>query len=220
MQKQKEFLAYAEEFARENCVHLWLGGSFLRGDSSPYSDVDLAFLAREAEFVRAFLWGYSSRPIYLSKTSRPRGILIVIYENGVCVDLEILSGLEKMTDDAGFFHREDVKAFGPERDENLWETLVLCDDSMYEAARLFHRSLIKYLAGKRELAVSILLEAAVAAGIGAEAPERAEVTEADAAGAGEYRLAFEKTLRTFEKRYVLPDAYRKELLRLWREIKD
>ena len=87
---QMSLVACAERFAATEKTHVWLGGSFGRRTGGRYSDVDLAIAPSDAEVVRRFIYGYA-QPVFLSKMENPRGILIIIYENGAAVDLEALA---------------------------------------------------------------------------------------------------------------------------------
>ena len=88
---QQRYIQYLSEFAKENKVHIWLGGSFLKGNATAYSDVDISVCCK-AEQAKQLIYGYGD-PVFLSRTSNPMGILIVIYEDGVSVDLEIVKSI-------------------------------------------------------------------------------------------------------------------------------
>lgn len=49
---QQEFIRYISAFARENKIHIWLGGSFLKGIATLYSDVDISILGRCKRYGR------------------------------------------------------------------------------------------------------------------------------------------------------------------------
>ena len=86
------------------------------------------------------------------------GILIVIYEDGVAVDLEIIEQIDIADDE--FFHTDDIKSYGYSRNEKLCKDFSLKEDILYQVSRLFHRSLIKFLSGKQDIGVSIANEIA------------------------------------------------------------
>lgn len=60
---QREYIAYVKAFAETNRDHIWLGGSFLRGNPTPFSDVDISaymgvdslleFLVQSLQFSRS-----------------------------------------------------------------------------------------------------------------------------------------------------------------------
>lgn len=44
---QSNFIKYAENYACNNSVHIWLGGSFLLGGYTAYSDIDISIWGKE-----------------------------------------------------------------------------------------------------------------------------------------------------------------------------
>ena len=64
-----------------------------------------------------------------------------------------------MTDDE-YFHLEDIKKLDFTRNETVCKDLAFRNDEPYQMSRLFHRSLIKYLAGKKEAGISVANEIA------------------------------------------------------------
>lgn len=153
---QKEYIEYVKSFAESNKAHVWLGGSFLRGNPTPYSDVDISALMDKGT-LKDFIYGYNE-PVYISYTTNPEGIIIVIYEDGVAVDLEVIESVNTTYDD--YFHSDRIKNYEYIRNSNACKELCLRDDAPYQTARLFHRSLIKYLAGKKGTGVSVANEIA------------------------------------------------------------
>ena len=156
MMNQREYIEYVRKFAEAHGKHIWLGGSFLRGNPTPYSDVDISAVL-DKDSLRTFIYGYG-KPVYLSYTTNPEGIIIVIYEDGVAVDLEVIGSVE-VADDC-FFHMERIKDRAYCRNSSVCRKVCQRNDLPYQTARLFHRSLIKYLGGKQELGVSVANEIA------------------------------------------------------------
>ncbi|MCR5104205.1 MAG: nucleotidyltransferase domain-containing protein [Eubacterium sp.] len=91
MNNQLQYIEYIKELAERNKIHIWLGGSFLRGNATAFSDVDISVYCDVAN-LSEIIYAYGS-PVYISYTSNPAGILIIIYEDGVAVDLEIVAYL-------------------------------------------------------------------------------------------------------------------------------
>ena len=46
---QQQYIEYVKRFAEENRIHIWLGGSFLNGSSTLFSDVDISALNVDIE---------------------------------------------------------------------------------------------------------------------------------------------------------------------------
>ena len=154
---QRKYIDYANHFAATAKKHIWLGGSFLHGDPTPFSDVDISVLM-DIDTLRTFIFGYGD-PIYISYTTNPEGIIIVIYEDGVTVDLEVIESIEIA--DVDFFHLEDIKECKYHRSSIVCREICQRNDVPYQMSRLFHRSLIKFLAGKKEAGVRVANEISV-----------------------------------------------------------
>ena len=151
---QNIYIQYVKEYAEVNRKHIWLSGSFLHGNPTPFSDVDIsAYLGKGS--LKDFICGYG-KPIYISHTTNPEGIIIVIYEDGVAVDLEVIESVS--ASDNIFFHLESIKNQSYIRNSGIYREICQKTDVSYQTARLFHRSLIKYLAGKIEAGVSVANE--------------------------------------------------------------
>lgn len=189
--KQQRFIQYAAEFAKANAVHIWLGGSFQKGNATPYSDVDISVLG-DVSAVRRLIYGYG-KPVFLSHTTNPPGILIVIYEDGVAVDLEIVKTIR--FPETEFFHTEEIKSIEYKRDESAFRELVLRDDEPYQISRLFHRSLSKYLSGKRDIGISVANEIA------------AFLSEEDVQSPMYYKSRIEEMLDAFSTQYTISNEY-------------
>ena len=143
--------------AEENKIHIWLSGSFLYGSATKFSDVDISVLGNY-NTVNELIYAYG-KPVYISYTHNPLGILIVIYEDGVAVDLEIIERI--VITDTEFFHTDNIKLYDYSRNEKLCKDFALRDDMQYQISRLFHRSLIKFLSGKQDIGVSVANEVAI-----------------------------------------------------------
>ena len=195
---QKEFIEYVRNFAENSRNHIWLGGSFLRGNATPFSDVDIsAFMGLDA--LRALIYGYGE-PVYLSYTTNPEGIIIVIYEDGVAVDLEVIEKVDLPAD--GFFHMESSKEREYVRSAVVCKEICQRNDLPYQTARLFHRSLIKFLGGKKEAGVSVANE------IAAFLLSEPAVTESD------YKNGITRLINEFNDKYPLDEKYRELCLEL------
>lgn len=153
---QEIYIEYAKQFAEKNKCHIWLGGSFAKGTATLFSDVDISVCC-DAEKLNKFIYGYK-KPVYISYTINPLGILIIIYEDGVAVDLEIIEKID--ISDSCFFHTDDIKLKDYIRNEIICIEFSLNSDVSYQISRLFHRSLIKYLSGKQDIGVNIANEIA------------------------------------------------------------
>lgn len=188
---QKQYIEYVMRFAKANKSHIWLSGSFLHGTATEFSDVDISVFCNTEE-LKKLIYGYGN-PIYISFTHKPLGILIVIYEDGVAVDLEVIEKIEIA--DSVFFHADNIKIYDYCRNENICKEFSLRDDIEYQTSRLFHRSLIKYLSGKQDIGVSIVNEVAIFMNSNIHIDEVS------------YKDNIVELLNTFNEQYQLPLEY-------------
>lgn len=188
---QQQYIDYIMRFAESCKCHIWLGGSFLHGTASAFSDVDISVFCN-AENLDKLIYGYG-KPAYISYTHNPLGILIIIYEDGVAVDMEIIENIDAA--DGTYFHAEDIKTHQYIRNESMCKELSLKSDMPYQMSRLFHRSLIKFLAGKKDIGVS------VAAEIAAFLHTDSIIDETN------YKSEITDLLKSFDEQYQLPLGY-------------
>ena len=199
---QNKFIEYAKDFSFRNNVHIWLGGSFLRGNASAFSDVDLSIECNNT-LLEKFIYGYG-KPVYLSHTSNPKGILIVIYKDGVAVDLEVIKSIDNPNND--FFHAEDIKKYDYVRNKETCESFALRKDIPYQMSRLFHRSLIKFLAGKKETGISVANEIST------------YMDCKDLFDEKNYKYQMNQVLKKYNEQYELPEEYLNILFELTGEL--
>ena len=199
---QLKYIEYVSEFAKNKKIHIWLGGSFLNGSATMFSDVDISVYA-DAENINDLIYGYG-QPVYISYTSNPLGILIVIYADGVAVDLEIVEKVDIA--DSEYFHREDIKKLNYFREEKLCRQFALENVIPYQMSRLFHRSLIKFLSGKKNIGVSVINELV-------EFMDSKEFIDEKV-----YKNKYIALLKKYDEQYPLPNAYNKLLCELIKEL--
>ena len=155
----KEFFDYAFRFFNENECKGLLKGSVCENTAHKFSDIDMIIKGMDKDTARKFIYGYGE-PALISRTERPAGIIIVIYSNGLCLDLDFR---EKITEDeiekadvvGKGFDREDI-AKDLCRHENILD--IEDSDEWVKIQRLFHRSLIKWIGDKKESGYGILRE--------------------------------------------------------------
>lgn len=195
---QQKYIEYVTRFAEKNKCHVWLGGSFLHCDATAFSDVDISAYCRYNDLID-LIYGYG-KPAYISYTQKPLGILIVIYEDGVAVDLEIIEKID--VEDIDYFHKDDIKAYDYIRNEKMCRDLSIRCDIPYQVSRLFHRSLIKFLSGKKDVGVRTANEIAAFLNSGSYIDEES------------YKNRINDLLKCFDEQYPLPCGYFDILRRL------
>ena len=87
----KQFLEYAFCFFQEKNCKAILKGSIQKDTAHKFSDIDLVLKRMDKELVREFIFNFGE-VVLISRTQRPLGILIVIYSDGLCLDLDFRDG--------------------------------------------------------------------------------------------------------------------------------
>ena len=164
----------------------------------------------DAALVKKYIYGFVCAPVYIGRTERPNGILIVIYGGGLSLDLEIVDRVKCIAEDpdSGYFHLQDIKSCDYIRNERIFEKLILNDRDSYRISRLFHRSLIKLLSGKVDLAYSILNEI----------EDFFEMEHTEIKDKVEFKCRIVELLKSFKEHYFIEDSYCNELYRLLNEL--
>ncbi len=202
--RQYEFIEYAKKFANDLAVNIYLGGSFKKGTATPYSDIDLYLITNDEKTVSTFIYSYDQPPVYISNTTNPMGILIVVYANGVSLDLSVGSAPANEEYNT-LFHINGIDMEKFVLNSEIYKNFVLSNRAEYSVARLFHRSLIKYLSGKDTAGIELLKEMGEYLGI-------------DCSGYDNYKELYDFVFNRFLDHYPLPFGLEKELKKLYSEI--
>ncbi len=156
-----KYLEYVSEFCKSHGINLLLKGSLSSGEATKFSDIDIVILENRDCIIEKLVSGYG-RLIMANCTERPKGILILIYENGICVDLDVRDSItfEELSCSL-LLNNQNIKNFIKKelvRNENICVNNNLEKNRWYKLLRLFHRSLIKKLCFKVVEAENILQE--------------------------------------------------------------
>jgi len=158
----KNYIESIYEFCKENRLSLILKGSLAKDTATKYSDIDLIILGNiEDSKVNELITLYG-KPVMTNFTENPKGILILVYNDNIAVDLDIRETIsqEDLEDskiilkyDTNFIinnkeviRKEIVSKYMPNRP--IW----------YKTLRLLHRGTIKYLSNKNHSAYNLLSE--------------------------------------------------------------
>jgi predicted nucleotidyltransferase len=83
------YIEYINNFCLEKEFSLVLKGSVAKGSAKKYSDIDLIVLGDvKTENLDKIISGYDI-PVMTNYTENPKGILILVYKNCLCIDLDI-----------------------------------------------------------------------------------------------------------------------------------
>ncbi|MDP4146534.1 MAG: nucleotidyltransferase domain-containing protein [Bacillota bacterium] len=157
----RDYIERVYKFCKDNGVSMILKGSLAKGIATKYSDIDLIILSRiEASKIDELINIYG-KPVMTNFTENPKGILILVYEDNISVDLDlretiseedlmnsvvILKSETSFNIDNKIVRNQISSNYMPNRPE--W----------YKVLRLLHRGMIKYLSNKPDIAYELLSE--------------------------------------------------------------
>lgn len=158
----KNYIESIYEFCKDNGLSLILKGSLAKDTATKYSDIDLIILGNiEDSKVNEIITLYGN-PVMTNFTENPKGILILVYDDNIAVDLDIRETISQedlenskilLKCDTNFIinnkeviRKEIVSKYMPNRP--IW----------YKTLRLLHRGTIKHLSNKDDSAYNLLSE--------------------------------------------------------------
>ena len=191
------YLQYVFRFAAKEKIQVVLKGSLANQTATRFSDVDLCLLCDNDQIVENFISGYEDI-VMSARTVRPKGILIVVYDDGICVDIDVRKTITQQEKEEGllFIHQgiDNFVASNIVRVEDMILPSVPNREDWYQLLRLFHRSLIKTLSGKIKEGQSLLQEI-----------KDALLFETKIMWRGEYAADIEEALVYMKNRYPMPE---------------
>ena len=158
----QQYVTALKTYCIKHQIGFYITGSVASGTAFQYSDIDVVLVS--ADFSRHInaLSNLLQNPIMTNVTENPKGILILIYESGFCVDMDLRLSIS-MAEIAEMSSIVQVPKTLIEdsplanRDEHIYDHFK-SEFSWYSELRLIHRSLIKYLAHKNKSAFALLDE--------------------------------------------------------------
>ena len=155
----QEYIEYMISICNKNFLSLILEGSLAHNVAKSFSDIDLILCGNiNSELFDSIVEKYN-HIVMTNLTENPKGILILNYENGISVDLDIRETVlqseldnEMILCDYGFdiSNTKERKVI-----QSKW--LPVRPD-WYKTIRLIHRCCIKYLCGKQNAAEALAME--------------------------------------------------------------
>lgn len=158
----RHFIEYITGACKNNKMLLILKGSLIKGTATKYSDIDLVIVGNVTNNkLNQIIVSYDN-PIMTNFTENPKGILIIVYKNGLCVDIDVKESISSNDLIEGKILVGNKEHFR-ETDKEIRRIMNGMDclperEEWYKIIRLIHRGLIKYLSNKRNEGNNLLLE--------------------------------------------------------------
>ena len=118
--------------------------------------------------------------------------------------MEVIKNIDNPNND--FFHAEDIKKYDYVRNKETCESFALRKDIPYQMSRLFHRSLVKFLADKKETGISVANEIST------------YMDCKDLFDEKNYKYQMNQVLKKYNEQYELPEEYLNILFELTGEL--
>lgn len=158
----RNYIESVYEFCKNNRFSMILKGSLAKGTATKFSDIDLIILGNIDRSKVDEIISLYGNPVMTNFTENPKGILILIYQDSISVDLDIRETISQqdlqnsivllkyntnfIIDNEEIIRKQVESNYIPNRPE--W----------YKVLRLLHRGTIKYLSNKIDSAYNLLEE--------------------------------------------------------------
>lgn len=161
-ENHKNYMQCIYEFCKENKLSLILKGSLAKGTATKYSDMDLIILGNIKESKVDEIITLYGKPVMCNFTENPKGILILIYQDGISVDLDIRETIsqEDLENSKVLLKYDDNFIINDEKviRKEITSEYMSIKPTWYKILRLLHKGIIKYLSNKRDSAYEFLEE--------------------------------------------------------------
>ncbi len=158
----KYYIESLYNFCEVNKFSLVLKGSLAKGTATRFSDIDLIILGEVDSDKVDEIINLHGNPVMINFTENPKGILIMVYEDSISVDLDVRETISNedlsnsivlLKYDKNFIiNNKNIKR------KQISSKYIFERPEWYKVLRLLHRGSIKYLSGKRESAYNLLTE--------------------------------------------------------------
>ncbi len=154
-----QYIDYMITTCKNHGLSLLLEGSLSKNIGQKFSDIDLAISGNISTIVLdSIISGYDSI-IMINYTENPKGILILNYENGINVDLDIRETfLQNEIDENMVLCDNGFKIDTVVKRKDIISCIIPERPQWYKTIRLIHRCCIKLLCNKEEASKGLCRE--------------------------------------------------------------
>jgi hypothetical protein len=149
------------QFLDEKCSSLKIGyaiaGSIVNGKASTYSDIDVLLFMSETNNIDSII--EFEKPLMVNITERPKGIVMITYAKGLCIELDCRDYIIKEEmDKIVIINNTNMKI-----EDRMVVRKTITSQYAYKMSysmdlRLLYKSLLKYLCMKEEDSINLLNE--------------------------------------------------------------
>lgn len=157
----EEYINRVVKACKVRGLSLLIKGSLANGTATKFSDIDVLVVGDiKEDAVDDIICAYGN-PVMTNYTENPKGILILLYKDGISVDLELRKTITANELKEYVVLVKSKKSFNIEEEVVRYTvtTKYLPNRELwYKTLRLGHRALIKYLSKKEKEAMVLLNE--------------------------------------------------------------
>ncbi|MBC2578879.1 nucleotidyltransferase domain-containing protein [Clostridium sp. DJ247] len=161
-QNYRNYIECVYNFCKNNSFSMILKGSLAKGTATKFSDIDLIVLdniysSKVDEIITLY-----GNPIMTNFTENPKGILILVYQDNISIDLDIRETIsqEDLVDSKVVLRYDTNFIINNKRiiRKQITSNYIPNRPVWYKILRLMHRGIIKYLSNKTDSAYDLLSE--------------------------------------------------------------
>jgi hypothetical protein len=160
--KFREYIEFISEYCKNNNLTLILKGSLAINKACEYSDIDLVIFGKFTKNIIYEVIHNYNNPLLINLSTNPKGMLIITYENGISIDLDIRETIieediiqeNKILINNGLNLSRNITRYYL----NISDYCNNCSNELYEILKLIIKGTNKYLSNKEAVANEFLTE--------------------------------------------------------------
>ncbi len=156
----KNYIIDVTKVCNEFNLSLIIKGSLAEGKATSFSDIDLIVLGEVNKSISDKIISCYGIPIMTNFTEKPKGIVILLYEDGLSIDLEFRKTIttSELNKSIILVKNNEHTLSNSKKIEIITSKYLVEREKWYKDLRLAHRALIKFLANKEKVAFKLLEE--------------------------------------------------------------
>lgn len=156
----ENYIINVTKVCNELNLSLIIKGSLAEGKATSFSDIDLIILGEVSKSASDKIIDCYGIPIMTNCTERPKGIIILLYEDGLSIDLEFRKTIttSELNNSIFLVKNNENKLSNFKKIEIISSKYLIEREKWYKDLRLAHRALIKFLSNKEKVAFNLLKE--------------------------------------------------------------
>ncbi|GLC30187.1 nucleotidyltransferase domain-containing protein [Clostridium omnivorum] len=160
--KYRNYIEAVYNFCKSNGLSMILKGSLAKGTATKFSDIDLIILGNINSSKVDELISLYGNPVMTNFTENPKGILILVYQDNISVDLDLRETISQQDlQDSIVILKYDINFIIDNKEiirKQVKSEYISNRPEWYKTLRLLHRGIIKYLSNKTDSAYELLEE--------------------------------------------------------------